>query len=217
MEFKERVVKARNEKGFSQSALGKKIGVTREAVSQWESGDSEPTAERLRKIAIETDVNYEWLATNRGPMRSKIVAGLELLGTIAAGVWAEVVENQDAKVESVPVAPDPRYPREAQYALRVTGTSVDKVAADGAILACVDIYEAGIDVRDGDLVCVERRRGSLIETTVKRVKKNNKNIELWPESNDPAHQQKIQVAGKDAEVTIKALVIGVFNPIQRGA
>lgn len=60
-----RIAYARAEK-FTQTALAKELGITRSSVSQWESGDTEPTPEKLRAIAVLTGVDYEWLATNRG-------------------------------------------------------------------------------------------------------------------------------------------------------
>jgi transcriptional regulator with XRE-family HTH domain len=212
----ERLKKARTDKHLSQAALAKQIGVTRNAISVWESG-GEAKPENLRKAAVILDVDYNWLATGR-VATSRVVPGLALYGEIAAGVWSEVSDNQDPEVERVPVAPDPDYPAHAQFALRVRGNSVDKIAKDGTILACVDIHEGGVDIRDGDLVCVERRRGSLVETTVKRVRKGAKSLELWPESDDPAHQKPIPFErGKDIEgVTIRALVVGVYTQVKRG-
>jgi hypothetical protein len=140
------------------------------------------------------------------------------LGTVAAGLWSEVPELQENLLERVPVAPDSRFPADAQYALRVRGASIDKIAPDGSVIACVDITAAGIEPRVDDLVCVERRRGSLVETSVKRVKRGRKGLELWPESNDPQQKPLLMADGKsETTVEIKALVIGIYMPIARGA
>lgn len=40
MELKERIALARKQAGLSQEQLGKKLGVSRQAVSKWESGES---------------------------------------------------------------------------------------------------------------------------------------------------------------------------------
>jgi phage repressor protein C with HTH and peptisase S24 domain len=61
-----RIAYARDQAGLTQTALGKQLGLTRSAVSQWESEDTEPSAENLRAIAVATNVNYDWLATGRG-------------------------------------------------------------------------------------------------------------------------------------------------------
>lgn len=216
MAIGQRIYKARTKAGLSQSALGKKLGVTREAVSQWESEDSEPTAARLRKASVILSVGYDWLATGR-TSEAEIVPGIRLWGEIAGGVWSEVKDSQDNDFERVPVAPDPRFPAEAQYALKVRGNSVNKIAKDGVTVICVDVIDGGIDLRHGDLVWVERRKGGLVETTIKRLRKGDKGPELWPESDDPAHQEKVAVeASSDTEVTIKGLVLYTLSPVPRG-
>jgi transcriptional regulator with XRE-family HTH domain len=63
-----RIAAARERAGLSQTKLGKAFGLTRSAVSQWESENTEPTPANLRAIAVQCDVDYDWLATARGPM-----------------------------------------------------------------------------------------------------------------------------------------------------
>lgn len=217
MSLGQRIFKARKRKGLSQEALGKRLGVTREAVSQWEADVSEPTAARMRKASVILDVGYDWLATGRGG-DAPVVPGIRFWGEIAGGVWAEVRETQDSEYERIPVAPDPRYPADAQYALKVRGNSVNKVAKDGTIVICVDVDAGGVELRDGDLVWVERRRGGLVEATVKRLRKGNGGPELWPESTDPLFQEKVSMddAKADTEIVIKGLVIYTLNPVPRG-
>lgn len=217
MGFPGRLRKAREDKGLSKAELARRIGVTRQAVTMWESGNAEPTAENLRNLAINLDVEHDWLSTGR---RGKpgVVSGLQLHGEVAGGVWVEIPESQDMEYKRVPVAPDPSYPIESQYALQVRGNSINRIAKDGSILVCVDIVSAGIEIRDADLVVVERRKGDLLETTVKRIRKGRNGLELWPESDDPAHQEKLTLGHRkgNTEVSIKALVIWTANPVRRG-
>lgn len=63
-----RIAKARDRAGISQTELGRACGLTRSAVSQWESGGTEPTSANLRTIAVKCSVDYDWLATGRGFM-----------------------------------------------------------------------------------------------------------------------------------------------------
>lgn len=221
MTLGERLLMCRKERGWSQRELGKRLGVTRNAVSLWESDESEPENHRLKKAAVLFDTSYEWLATGRGNREGTLtpIVGLRLIGDIAAGVWREVSESQEMEFKRVPVAPVDDYPLEAQYALRIVGNSVDRVAKDGAIIHCVDVARAGLMPRDGDLVCVERGRAGLQEMTVKRIRMGKEGLELWPESNDPAHQEKLPYKAPrgSGEVVIKAIVIGVFQPIARGS
>lgn len=216
MPLGERIEKSRKEKGLSQAKLGKSLGVTRNAVSLWESNTSSPQPERLRELAVILDKDFDWLATGRR-RHSLVTQGLPLWGEIAAGVWSEVGENQEMEVKRVPVAPDPAYPADAQYALKVKGNSVNRIAPDGTIIVVVDIIKAGIEVREGDLVWIERRKGTLVETTLKRIRKVKGRLELWPESDDPRHKEPVRLgANGETEVTIKGLVIYTLNPIARG-
>lgn len=63
-----RIKTARTRAGLSQAALGKVFGISREAVSAWESDTNAPTADKLGRIAQETSVRAEWLITGTGEM-----------------------------------------------------------------------------------------------------------------------------------------------------
>lgn len=217
----QRLLKCRKDRKWSQAKVGEKLDVTRNAVSLWESGDATPTPERLRRAAVLFAVNYEWLSTGRGSEQeiNAAVEGLRLIGDIQAGVWREATETQDMDYKRVPVAPVDDYPVEAQYALRIVGNSLDRIAKDGAIIHCVDVGMASLTPRDGDLVCVERIRGGLREMTVKRLRRVNGALELWPESHDPSQQETLAYKPPkgNGEVIIRAIVIGTFQPIPRGS
>ena len=42
MEFRNRLMELRKQKGWSQEQLGERIGVIRQNVSKWETGDTTP-------------------------------------------------------------------------------------------------------------------------------------------------------------------------------
>lgn len=217
MTLGQRFLRARKAKKIPQSELARLLGVTRNAVSMWERDESQPKSKTMQKAAVILEVGFDWLATGRGG-DATLVAGIPLVGEIAGGVWTEVRENQDPEYERVPVAPDPRYPPDCQYALRINGQSVNRVAQDGIIIICVDVMAAGIEIRENDLVWVERHRGGLVEATVKRIRKGKGGLELWPESDDPRYQERVPLkpAKGEAEVVIRGLVIATYNPIPRG-
>ena len=143
-------------------------------------------------------------------------APIRVLGTVAAGVWMEIEENQTA-LEDVPISPfpaDQRFPSEAQFDLVVRGNSINRLAHDGDRIRCVSMEASGRDFRDGDLVVVRRRRGALEETTVKRVIRSQGEWILMPESNDPRWQQPISLTGDDdTEVTVAARALYVYRPL----
>lgn len=62
-----RIRRARSAAKLSQSQLADLTGVKRSAVAQWErEGGTSPSVSHLAKIAVSTDVHFEWLATGRG-------------------------------------------------------------------------------------------------------------------------------------------------------
>ena len=66
----QRIREAREARGWSQLRLGESVGVSRAAVSQWESGESKGLRpENLVAAARALAVNVEWLVTGVGAMR----------------------------------------------------------------------------------------------------------------------------------------------------
>jgi len=67
MKLNARIRHARRCANLSQAELATLVAVGRSAVANWEcAGDTSPSTERLAKIALSTDVSFEWLATGRG-------------------------------------------------------------------------------------------------------------------------------------------------------
>lgn len=59
MKLAERIKQFREEKGFSQEDIAEKLSVSRQAISKWEAGQSEPTTQNLLQLAevLNVDVN----------------------------------------------------------------------------------------------------------------------------------------------------------------
>lgn len=68
-----RIRTARVRAGLSQQELARLVGVSRTAVSNWESSArvARPSSERLEIICRLTNVSWEWLATGRGEVSLK--------------------------------------------------------------------------------------------------------------------------------------------------
>jgi transcriptional regulator with XRE-family HTH domain len=65
--YSSRIRKARTLTGLSQAKLALRVGVQRSAVTQWERENGTwPSVAHLAKVALETGVSFEWLATGRG-------------------------------------------------------------------------------------------------------------------------------------------------------
>lgn len=215
MSIGQRIRTGRLAKGLSQREVGRRLGVTKNAVSLWEKDRAAPTAGHLRQLAVELEFDSEWLATGRGYREGSQTQGLPIRGSVAAGVWREPSDAAELEPVLAPVAPDQRFSVESQYILRVDGHSMDKIAPPGCLLHCVDVVKSGLEIQHGDIVVVERVRHGLYETTVKRVRKTGNRVQLWPESVDPAHQKPIDLGTKGDQVVVKALVLYVIRPVSR--
>ena len=73
MDFKERIFQARKAKGFSQEVLADMIGVSRQAVSKWETGEALPDMEKLIALCSALDQNMEYLALGKESVPSEII------------------------------------------------------------------------------------------------------------------------------------------------
>ena len=56
-----RIKKARKQEGLTQEQLAEVIGVSRSAISKWESGDMEPTINNLAGLARVLNVSTDYL------------------------------------------------------------------------------------------------------------------------------------------------------------
>lgn len=76
MDLGKRIKAARKIKGWSQAALAEMVGVSTQAVSQWETGKTEPELARVTMVANLLDVDWDWLFGNHGnddaPVPSKL-------------------------------------------------------------------------------------------------------------------------------------------------
>ena len=76
MTLREKLIVLRDESGISQMALAHQLGVSRQAVSRWESGDLTPTMDKLKALAKIYDVSLDWLC-NEDESEEKVVGQKE--------------------------------------------------------------------------------------------------------------------------------------------
>lgn len=91
-EFGNRLYDLRKKAGLSQSALGKKVGVSNKAVSKWENGLAKPGLEVLQKLADVLSVSIDTLLSDLSPERkiSRIViTGGPCAGKTTAMSWIQ--------------------------------------------------------------------------------------------------------------------------------
>lgn len=159
-----------------------------------------PAAANLAKLAEVLRTTPEYLLGRKPedstlrPVAAK-VQGVSVVGKVSASSWYTVddhsIEYYGDDVETVPSVSG--YPIEWQFGLIVEGNCLNRIAADGTRLVCLDLIKSQQDIQENDLVIIERTRfsGQMRQITAKRVRASKQGFELWPESDDPAHQDPI--------------------------
>lgn len=61
MKFYEKITLLRKQKGLTQEALAFKLGISRQAISKWETGECEPDMSKLKELAKLFDVSIDYL------------------------------------------------------------------------------------------------------------------------------------------------------------
>ena len=67
MKLNEKIFYCRKKAGLSQETLAEELGVSRQAVSKWETGDAVPEISKLLSLAKTFDVTTDWLLSEEEP------------------------------------------------------------------------------------------------------------------------------------------------------
>ena len=73
LNFSEKLIKLRKEKGFSQEELGNKLNVARQTVSKWELGETTPEMDKLIKMSEIFDITLDELI--KGEKEEETISG----------------------------------------------------------------------------------------------------------------------------------------------
>jgi len=165
-------------------------------------------------------VNPAWLLTGEGEMfaavrrrrgegviasnfggpneQSNNQSPIAVIGKVAVGVWVEefLAEHGRGAFEPSLFPPDNRFASTDQFDLFIEDASLDQFAKSGDFVRCVRFEASNFELRDGDLVVIERvREAALREITARRLKKNKGKSEFIFESNDPRMRETLVVNG----------------------
>lgn len=67
MKLQEKILYCRKKAGLSQEALAERIGVSRQAISKWETGEAMPEVGKLLLLARAFEVTTDWLLSEEEP------------------------------------------------------------------------------------------------------------------------------------------------------
>lgn len=90
MEFGEKLLKLRKEKGLSQEALAEKLQTSRQAISKWENGQGYPETEKLLMIGNIFGVSMDYLLKDSVEPRNDTEAGYYVSKEMAEGYLMSV-------------------------------------------------------------------------------------------------------------------------------
>ena len=61
MTLRDKLIVLRDKAGISQMTLAEQLGVSRQAISRWESGDAVPTMDKLKSVSKIFNLSLDWL------------------------------------------------------------------------------------------------------------------------------------------------------------
>lgn len=135
---------------------------------------------------------------------------LDVIGTVAAGVWRQQSDIPRDEGLTMKVGPNP-FPGTDRFALKLEGMSMNKTILPNSLLECRRIPFGAAELRPGDLVIVQRNNHDLTELTCKRLDVDGEDWILRCESYEPEFQDVIHIGrpSEDVFVDNEIAVIGV--------
>ncbi|MFC1256489.1 MULTISPECIES: LexA family protein [Staphylococcus] len=187
----------RKELNLTLEDVGNAVGVGKSTVRKWENGDIEnmkrDKIEKLSKVLKVSpmdilgfeDTSLETLPVKKIPVVSQISAGLPIY-------------SEENLVDYIYFSKDKMSADKEEFGLKVSGDSMNKIFDEGDVV----VIEKDSIVENGQLgvVMINGYNG-----TVKRIRYNNDQVILIPESNNPNHYP--QVYNKNDEVKIVGRVV----------
>lgn len=212
MGLKENIKRFRVEKDMTQEQLAEALGVTRSAVTQWESGWSQPRMGKLEQLAelfcvpksalIDDDPNGRNLPRGAIIPRKSRAAYAPLLGRVHAG------DPQDPDVVDGPMVELPESIAEAHpraYFLEVEGDCMDRVYPEG----CLILVDPDREPQNGSIAAVSIDGADYV---MRRLLRTSNTMVLAPESFNPEHEDIVITAASGKTVELAGTVVWYQAP-----
>ncbi|WP_225884482.1 LexA family protein [Halomonas elongata] len=175
----DRIRQRRTELGMNQPQLGKRIGRSKGAISQWESGKAKPDRDSLIVLAKGLQCSQEWLLegkegiqesrepyqleSNVGP--APVMSGsVPVISWVQAGSFTEVC-HVELDPEDTIWLPRPPGASDDCFALRVVGDSMVPRYNPGTLI----YVDPEVQPENGDDVVARLSDSSIEEATFKRL------------------------------------------------
>lgn len=209
-----RIAEIRKLRKMTMAQLGAAVGTEATTINKLEKGQIRLSVDWLEKIAAALKVSVAELISQAPPPEP-----IEVRGKVQAGNWTDAIEWEHAMRYPVWVPVPDQWKSNGVFGLEVHGPSMNRRYPEGTILLCVPFVPADIEPRESQRYIVQRERAGEYEMTVKELRFDKAGKPwLWPDSDDPDHQQPLAVQGDDGDtIEIVALVIASFQPETSGA
>ncbi|MBQ8850557.1 MAG: helix-turn-helix domain-containing protein [Clostridia bacterium] len=191
----DKLLRARNATVYRVS---KETGIPASTFSDWKTGRSTPKAEKLKKIARFFDVSLEYFLDGEADGYISPEKNIPIIGEIRAG--SPIITNETLLgYEKASVDSADNY-----FYLRICGDSMKNI---GMVNGSLVLFRKQQYAEEGDIVACLVGGDS---ATVKRFRRNQKNIYLVPENDD---YKPIKLSTDDFEAG-DARILGVAVEIK---
>lgn len=171
MEKHERLRDAWKKAGYSSAAeAARALDMTVSTFVSHQNGTRDFNEQDAARYARKFRVSVEWLFFGSGDASFKLRQdAMPVVGEVRAGAWLEI-DGEPTPDEYLPITSDPAWGHAPQFALKVVGTSMNKVSTPGSYVVVASWPELGAELRENDLVVVRRERAMTYEVTLKMAK-----------------------------------------------
>lgn len=167
MEFSTRIKTLRQEKGWTQEELGKRVGMQRPAICKYEKGMVQNiSATTIKKFADAFGVTPSYMlgytdTRNKDDYPSATICCYNVIGTVRAGYGQQAVEEYTGETEYIPTELLRGLPKEDYFVLEVKGDSMYPKLLDGdrVLVQRTDSVDSGsiaIVLYDGDEATIKK-------------------------------------------------------------
>jgi len=208
IEMKNRIKQIMKQKNVSRDQLADAVDAHPITISKLISGKMNLTTTWMEKIASALRVRPEELISAAPKLRAVTVNMF-----VEAGTWSEATiwEDPDQHYQ-VAVPNDPDFANLSLHGAETRGPSMNKRYPPGSVVVYTSIYDTNEDLQPGRRYIIEcERADGMREATVKTLHRDeNDGLWLMPESDDPRHQQPIEINGNLGD-TIRVVGRVVFS------
>lgn len=173
MNFKpERLKQRRLTLGLTQTQLAKQIDVSQKAITKWESGRTITRPAKLKELSEALQCSEDWLLGGRETPSSP--TGVGLISWVQAGEMADIYDAYQPGDAEKWVDYPAKHTN--MIALRVKGTSMNRISPEGSIII-IDLQDRELSSNRLYVVKIDN------QATYKRYRSNPPRLE--PDSTDP--------------------------------